>query len=380
MAERFTEFRLGDVIPPVKVKKYAKKPTSEGNVPFISCQTTNNGIACYCGETPEIEHCITVSTNGNCFDCFWHDEPIIPSSDVEVLTKDGITDDREISLYLCSVLSPFTRFYSYSNKPKNGKVFDTVISLPVIALPDEDHVYTPDDIDWGFMRDRVKELEHDRVKELDAYLAVAGLDDCELTEDDKEVLSLGRQAESDEVGGSQDAGGLRWGEFKVTDLFKIGRGMRLTKSCRVPGSIALLTAGVGIGQGVAEYIAPVDSMTLYNDDITIDMFGGCYCHDYPHYGDDNVHFLVNDDIGTLSRLYICTALNKKLQGTYSYGKQFRMNILKDMTVSLPVAPSGEPDWDFMERYVRAQEKQVIAGVVAYKGRMLEETKKIVEAA
>ena len=91
-------FKVKDILPPIKVKKYASKPMTEGNVPFVSCQSTNNGIAVYCDEKPEIRHCITVSTNGNCFDCFWHDYPIIPSSDVEVLSKDGITDDREISL------------------------------------------------------------------------------------------------------------------------------------------------------------------------------------------------------------------------------------------------------------------------------------------
>lgn len=156
--KRFVGFRLGDVVPPVKVRKYARKPTSEGNVPFISCQSTNNGVACYCGEKPEVQHCITVSTNGNCFDCFWHDEPIIPSCDVEVLTKDGITDNREISLYLCTVLSPFTQLYSYSNKPKNGKVFDTIIQLPIIDSVASETA-TINDIDWNFMVHYVRAIE-----------------------------------------------------------------------------------------------------------------------------------------------------------------------------------------------------------------------------
>ena len=135
------EFAVKDILPPINIKKYAKKPESKGNIPFVSCQTTNNGIASYCGEVPEVSHCITVSTNGNCFDCFWHNYPIIPSSDVEVLHKDGITDNAEISLCLCSALSLNTRLYSYSNKPKNGKVFDTIISLPVIESSDPDHEY-----------------------------------------------------------------------------------------------------------------------------------------------------------------------------------------------------------------------------------------------
>lgn len=179
---KFVEFQVGDVFESLKIKKYSKKPESVRCVPFVSCQTTNNGISSYCDEKPEIKHCITVSTNGNCFDCFWHDYPIVPSIDVEVLSKDGITDNMSIALYLCSVLSPYTQFYSYSNKPKGGKVFDTVISLPVTSHPDSNHVYTVADIDWEYMQDTIKEL--------DTYLKVTGLDDYELTDEDKKILSL----------------------------------------------------------------------------------------------------------------------------------------------------------------------------------------------
>lgn len=156
---KMVEFKVKDVLPPIKITKYAKKPESEGDIPFISCQTTNNGIAIYCGEKPEVNHCITVSTNGNCFDCFWHGYPIIPSSDVEVLSKDGITDNERISLYLCGLLAPNTALYSYVNKPKNGKVFDTIISLPVIVSSDLNHTYTIDDIDFDYMERYIRAME-----------------------------------------------------------------------------------------------------------------------------------------------------------------------------------------------------------------------------
>lgn len=173
---KMVEFKVKDMLPPIKITKYAKKPASEGKIPFVSCQTTNNGIAIYCGEKPEVPHCITVSTNGNCFDCFWHGEPIIPSSDVEVLSKDGITDNERISLYLCGLLAPNTALYSYVNKPKNGKVFDTIISLPVIESADPNHTYTIDDIDFNYMERYIRAMEKlaiaDVVKYKDKVIAM----------------------------------------------------------------------------------------------------------------------------------------------------------------------------------------------------------------
>ena len=40
------------------------------------------------------------------------------------------------------------------------------------------------------MQERIAELEQERIAELDAYLAASGLDDYELTDEDKEILSL----------------------------------------------------------------------------------------------------------------------------------------------------------------------------------------------
>jgi hypothetical protein len=64
-----------------------------------------------------------------------------------------------------------------------------LISLPVIENSNPDHEYTIDDINWQYMRDRITKLERDRITELDAYLQATGLNDYELTEDDKKVLS-----------------------------------------------------------------------------------------------------------------------------------------------------------------------------------------------
>jgi hypothetical protein len=54
------------------------------------------------------------------------------------------------------------------------------------------------------------------------------------------------------------------------------------------------------------------------------------------------------------------------------------NKIKDITILLPVKNSEEIDWSFMERYIRAIEKVVIADVVKYKDQMIEKTKEIVE--
>ena len=124
------------------------------------------------------------------------------------------------------------------------------------------------------------------------------------------------------------------------------------------------------------------------------MFGMCFYHDYEHYGDDNIHFLINDDIPGRSKLFITQVLEKSLKGQFYYGRQFRMNFLEKMIIALPIQTDAEgnpiidtdrkyhpdgyiPDWDFMEKYIRAIEKVVIADVVKYKDAVISKTKEIV---
>ena len=62
--------------------------------------------------------------------------------------------------------------------------------LPVVESSNPCHEYTIDDIDFAYMQDHIAELEQDHIAELEAYLVASGLDDYELTDEDKELLSL----------------------------------------------------------------------------------------------------------------------------------------------------------------------------------------------
>ena len=71
--------------------------------------------------------------------------------------------------------------------------------LPTLDALDADSPYSSNGYvpDWKYMKDRVAELEKDRVEELEKdrvaelenYLIASGLNDYELTEEDKSVLA-----------------------------------------------------------------------------------------------------------------------------------------------------------------------------------------------
>ena len=140
----------------------------------------------------------------------------------------------------------------------------------------------------------------------------------------------------------------KWGKFKVGDLFKTFHGERLKKSDRIEGSTPFVTAG-SENQGVADYIV---TEKKYSNAITIDMFGNCFYHDGTLFGDDNIYFLISNNISKHSKLFITTIINSTLKEKYSFSHQFRQKDLDTLTINLPSTPDNFPDWQYMENYMK----------------------------
>lgn len=80
---------------------------------------------------------------------------------------------REIGLYLVGSLSHVSHLFGYNNMATWKKLKDQQMLLPVTPAGDPDFAY---------MTEYIRELEKDRIRELEAYLAVTGLDDISLSE------------------------------------------------------------------------------------------------------------------------------------------------------------------------------------------------------
>jgi len=135
-------------------------------------------------------------------------------------------------------------------------------------------------------------------------------------------------------------------------IFQNYHGKRLTKDDRKEGDIPLLTAGEQ-RQGVAEFVSNL-SMEVFEDFISIDMFGNSFYHKHKCCGDDNIYFFINDDLSEYVKLFITNSIGYQ-KDKYSYGKQFRQKNADSSKILLPVNPnnSDEPDYDLMEQYIKS---------------------------
>ena len=139
-----------------------------------------------------------------------------------------------------------------------------------------------------------------------------------------------------------------WKEFNLKELgFNIYHGKRITKHQRDDGDIPLLTAGK-LNQGVAQYISK--PLCLYEDAITVDMFGNCFFHKGRYSGDDNIYFFTNKDLSENIKLYLSSTIAAKLRDKYNFKEQFRQNDADNLSIFLPTS-NGNPDYAYMEEYI-----------------------------
>lgn len=89
---------------------------------------------------------------------------------------------------------------------------------------------------------------------------------------------------------------------------------------------------------------------------------------------DELKEVLNENIA----LYIISILKKSLGDDWTYANKMTRAKVLDLEIKLPVTEVEEPDWVYMERYIRAIEKLVIKDVVDFKNNQLQLMNQVVQ--
>lgn len=178
------EFLIWDLFSGYNGNTDIKKEHINGRgYPVVSSGLENTGIIGFSDIDARIipSNTITIDMFGNVFFRDFEYKMVTHARVFSLVLKDHPLT-AETGLYVSSMLSWLSKVFSYNNMCSYNKIARIGTSLPVIKHSDSNHEYIVDDIDWQYMEDRIKEL--------DAYLKATNLDDYELTDEDKKVLSL----------------------------------------------------------------------------------------------------------------------------------------------------------------------------------------------
>lgn len=172
---------------------------------------------------------------------------------------------------------------------------------------------------------------------------------------------------------------VRFGEFVIGNIFYSQNGdIDLQKTDVNDRGIPIITSGVQ-NNGILG-LSDREAKIINANTITVDMFGNVYYRSFAYKMVTHARvFSLEYNDGALSEcagLYICSKL-KHFTELFNYNNMCSFNKVKSLTIELPIKSDGTPDFDYMERYIRAMEKVVIADAVKLKDNMIEATKVIV---
>lgn len=156
-----------------------------------------------------------------------------------------------------------------------------------------------------------------------------------------------------------------WKEFTIGDYFDVylSSGDLKIDDCE-PGNIPLISSG-STNNGIVGYIdenGDGKAQIFKANCITVDMFCNAFYQNGDFYavshGRVNIlcpKFKCNLQIG----LFICSII-KKEQFKYSYGRAVYSSEIARMIIKLPSTPDNEPDWNYMEQYIKSLNHKPIA--------------------
>lgn len=154
----------------------------------------------------------------------------------------------------------------------------------------------------------------------------------------------------------------QWAEFRISDVFEILPGKRLTKADMIDGNrpfIGATDSNNGITAWVDNVNESVDSHCLgvnYNGSV-----GEAFYHPYECIFSDDVkrlHLKESSVATSYVMLFLKTAiLQQKVK--YAYGYKFNESRMQKQVILLPISADGKPDWQFMEDYMRQKEQQIL---------------------
>lgn len=142
---------------------------------------------------------------------------------------------------------------------------------------------------------------------------------------------------------------LNWKKFKISDLFDCKTTKHLIDFEK--GNIPYITRS-SINNGVSDFIYDDSYKLNLSNCITIGAEGKfAFYQNKEFISGVKIYTLRNNNLNKYNALFICTILNMETY-RYSYGRARILEKIKDEVVRIPADKKGNPDWEYMENYIK----------------------------
>lgn len=332
------EFRVGELFEACLSKDDIQpKDFVEGKIPLVSSGKENNGIIAFVEDEKARlweKNTLTIDMFGK---VFYQESPYFAVSHGRVnilLPKISMTKGC-LQFIGCAIEKVASQKYAFNEMCTGTKVLKNNIKLPS----------TPDGApDWAYMESYMANLETKVAESLT-------------------MLQAAKDAEKKKVDTRE------WGEFHLYDIFSISMGNKFDRSkmCEVDEGInfvgrSALTNGVACAVTSVEDKKGNTVQPYPAGDITIALggsIGAAFVQDKEFYTSQNVCVLHTDDhsITERAKWFVAASITASCGNYEAFTDELNRHIRTDFIIRLPMDKTGQPDWAYMEEYMRKVERK-----------------------
>lgn len=303
--------------------RITKAERVEGDTVFLTAGFENCGVVGTIGnENIDVwEKPITVDMFGN---VFYHDETCAGDDNIYAFLNSKLS--RTAKLFVASSIASVTQSkYSYQQQFRQGDANELSVYLPT----------TPNGApDWVYMESYMANIE----------TRVA---------DSLTMLQAAKDAEKKKVDTRE------WKEFRIGDYFKVEYGRFHAKDELGAGTVNYITTS-GFNNGITN---TCEEATHQGNCITVASDGAMGASFYQEEA-----FTTSNIVSTLTPLphtplnkynafFLCAIIFGKRAEFGWLGFKMSVDRVRNLRVKLPSTPDGQPDWVYMEEYMRKVEEK-----------------------
>ncbi|MGL5575978.1 restriction endonuclease subunit S [Cetobacterium sp.] len=318
--KEWKEFKIYDLFSHQRGKRQVESNRKKGNIPYFSASQNNNGLTDFISNPIfQIDrNAIIYSTFG---DSYYVEKMFSTSDEITILTKENL--NKYNGLFLSNSINQNKSKYSFGRKAFSNKISKDKIMLPINKNSEPDYKY---------MEQYTKSITETKLEKYKCYVK--------------------KQLEKIEYKKIEKLENKKWKEFKIRAISNIHSGIDIYERERIKGDIPYISStskNNGIG-----YFIDNKNKTLDQNCLSINRNGSVgysFFHPYKALFSNDCRKLKLNHNSKFVGIFISNQITMQKE-KYNYGYKMGTDRLKKQVIMLPVNESLEPDYEYMEQYIK----------------------------
>ena len=329
-------FKISDIFYFKRGKRLKSKDRKIGQIAYYSATNTNNGLTDFVSNPLFVEEKrIIVSTF---CDSYYVEGEFTASDEITMLTNQFI--NKHSGKFISRVITSNQSKYAFGRKAFSERLAKQLIILPINSKGEPD---------YEFMEQYVQHKEQEKQKEYQQFVQ-------------KKISQLKNTPKTVSLEEKE------WKIFRISDVFIIKSGSHLLKKDMNQGNKPFVGA-TDSNNGVTAFVS--NSNNSEDENVLGVNWNGSVVENFYHpykaiFSGDVKKLKFKEFEGNKYLFLFVKAIILKQKEKYSYGYKFNAQRMAKQNILLPVSPKGEPDYEFMQNYMKNIELKKLTEYLKFK--------------